>query len=95
MINRVRIGLVVTGGVLLVGALLADPLGLSAAGFSRGQGLIALGALLMLGGAALGNRVADVYKTTAILLLNTLVLLLLIEIGAGFVSRIISDSDSG
>jgi len=93
MANRARTPLLIAGGILLAGALLADPLGISAEGFSRGQILIALVGLLVLVTAALGERVVDVYKTTAILLLNTLVLLLFIEIGAGVISRIISEPE--
>jgi lysophospholipase L1-like esterase len=85
--------MLMAGGVLLAGALLADLLGISGAGFSRGQALIALVGLVLLLIGALGNRVVDAYKTVAILLLNTLVLLLLIEIGAGVVSRIISQAE--
>ena len=82
------------GILLLAVALSADLLGLSAEGFSGGQRLLLFVGLILIAAGILGQRITEVYKTLAILLLNTLVLLICIEIAAGFVSKIISN-DSG
>jgi lysophospholipase L1-like esterase len=74
--------------------MLADPLGLSAPGLSGGQVLVTgFGSLLILFGG-LGRRVVGLYQGAALMLLNTLVFLLLVEVGAGVFSKLISlDSD--
>jgi hypothetical protein len=81
-------------GVLIIGlVLLADPLGLSGRGFSRGQLLVLLVgvSLVILGG--MRERIVKVYQTIAILLLNTIVLLIILEISAGVLSWVISTDE--
>jgi lysophospholipase L1-like esterase len=78
------------GAAILVLSLLADVIGLSAPGFSTGQILASgVGGVLIVVGL-LGKRSVKVYQSVAVMLLNTLVLLLLIEIGAGLFSKAIS-----
>ena len=97
-LNRLRGPLVGLGIGIIVLVLIADPIGLSAKGFSNGQILAGLfGALLIVMGG-LGHRVAGAYQGLALMLLNTIVVLLVIEIGAGVLSYAISrgsDDDPG
>lgn len=77
----------------MVFSMLADSLGLSASGFSHGQGLMLIvGAMGMVVGI-LGRRTLDVYKQTGVILLNTLVLLVILEVLAGGVMWLISRND--
>ena len=88
--QKLRRPVFVLGLLMAALALLADPLGLSSAGLSSGQLLVAGVGLLLMLVAVLGQRVVSAYQGLALLLLNTLVLLVLIEIGAGVISYAIS-----
>ncbi len=85
----IRAALVAIGAAILLAALLLDRLGLGQpGGFGLGQLLLAtLGVLLLLAGA-LGARFTSVYRATAILLLNTLLVLGLVELTAIAVARL-------
>ena len=85
---------ITTGLLLIVVALLVDPLGLSGEGLSGGQRLIILVGLVLAVAGFLGKHLPSAYKTLGILLLNTLVLLVCIEITAGFVSKLISSDEN-
>jgi lysophospholipase L1-like esterase len=78
-----RLSILALGLVAILVALLADRLGLDSSGsFGRGQVLVLTGGVLLLLCGALWKHVPAAYRTTAILFLNTLVLVFLIELGA-------------
>lgn len=79
--RRVRLAIASLGLLLALAAPFAYRLGLSASqGFSPGKAVLAiLGAILLLVGL-LGHRIARAYVGTAILMVNILVLLALVEV---------------
>ena len=83
LLKGLRGALIIGGGLMIILALAADRLGFGSAG-SIGIGqilLIAIGLLAMLVGV-LGSRFAKLYQNTATVLLNTIVLLVLVELVA-------------
>lgn len=81
------------GAALLLVGLFADSLGLSASGESTGPFLMMLagGFILLVG--LLGKNFPAFYKGLGLILLNTLVFILLIEIGFGVIAKLISTED--
>ncbi len=77
-------------GSLAVLVLAADRLHLSAPGFSRGQALLFLLSVIGLVMSLAGRQFGSWYKELAFQLLNTVLLLVLIEIAAGGISKLIS-----
>jgi lysophospholipase L1-like esterase len=78
-----RLSIFALGLVAILVALLADRIGLDSSGsFGRGQVLVLTGGVLLVLCGALWKRVPAVYRTTAVLSLNTLVLFFLFELGA-------------
>lgn len=88
-----RIVVSIVGVALLLGGLFADTLGLSASGTSTGPFLIMLVGGFMLLVGLLGKNFASFYKGLGLILLNTLVFILLIEIGFGVIAKLISAED--
>ncbi len=81
--------LVGVGGLILLAGIFAYPLGLSASpGFSTGKAALMVGGLALIGTGALGRKTLDLYKTTAILLLNTLVMFVVLEMGLALAARL-------
>lgn len=87
--KRWQIAAIVAGGLIFISGLLSYQIGLSASpGFSAGKAaLLAAGLILLLVGA-LGRKTIEAYKAAALILLNTLVLLITIELGLGVVARL-------
>ncbi|MGH7516530.1 MAG: SGNH/GDSL hydrolase family protein [Gemmatimonadales bacterium] len=87
----IRIAAAVVGGSIALLALLGDRLGLGdTGGFGASQALAAvLGAALAAIGWA-GSRTPALYREAALMLLNTIVLLGLFELGAALLLRVIS-----
>lgn len=80
--------LIVVGGAIITAALLADKLGYGSPGsLGSGQVLLLLVGLSVVLAGFLGSRVATLYRATALILLNTLVLLGILELGAIVVFR--------
>jgi lysophospholipase L1-like esterase len=76
-----RKGIAVFGAVLTALALLVDVVGMSGAGISSGQILLGLSGIAILGLALLGRWVVSVYRASAFMLLNTVLLIIGLEIG--------------
>lgn len=75
--------LIVVGCATTIIALLADRLGFGdPGGLGTGQFLLAGAGLFLVLTGLLGKRIAKLYRATAIILLNTLVLLSAVELGA-------------
>ncbi len=90
----IRIAAVVVGGSIVLLALLGDRLGLNdTGGFGAIQALAAvLGSALAAIGWA-GTRTPALYRGAALMLLNTIVLLVLFELGAALLLRVIGPRD--
>ncbi|MDM7993419.1 MAG: SGNH/GDSL hydrolase family protein [Candidatus Fermentibacter sp.] len=79
--SLVRAVAAVSGSLMIAAALAADLIGLSVqGGFSRNQILMMAAGLLLIAASMLGRRFPRVYNAAGVILLNTLVALLLIEI---------------
>ncbi len=87
--KRVRVAVRVMGGSAILMALLGDRVGLGSGGFGGIQALaVALGCgLLALGWA--GSRTPAWYRGIAVMLLNVVVLLTLLELGAALVLKVL------
>jgi hypothetical protein len=80
--------LIIGGVIMIVFALLADRFGFGRpGGIGVGQFLLFLIGVLVLLLGVLGKRFGDFYKGVAIILLNTLIFLAILELGAIVVSR--------
>ncbi len=80
--------LIVVGGVAIVIAFLADWLGLGQPGnFGSGQFLLVAAAIIVLLIGSLGRRFFKLYRGVAVFLLNVLVLLACLELGAIIIAR--------
>ena len=90
--HRLKVLRVITmmvGGAMMVVGLVADQIGLSTPGsFGKGQILAVSAGLFLLLIGLLGQRVATLYRGAAVLMLNVLVLLVCLELGAHFIFRI-------
>jgi hypothetical protein len=83
-----RILLLAFGSIIIVLAFLADRLGFGDAGsFGIGQFLLALVGFSVLLMGLLGRRFVNLYRDTAIIFLNTLILLALVELTAIVIGR--------
>jgi lysophospholipase L1-like esterase len=81
--RRLRLAAAGVGVVLVVTALLADRLGLDhSPTFGTGETLLTVLGLWVLAGAWAGPRLGEAWKGTALVLFNTLVLFVLLELGA-------------
>ncbi len=78
-----RLAAVIVGVLMILAAGLADELGLDhSPTFGTGETLLALAGVVLLLAGLLGSRLPAWYRDTAILLLNTLVLCILVELAA-------------
>ncbi len=85
-----RLGVGLTGVLLVLFALAADQLSPGGSGgFGRGQLLIAMAGAALIAGSLAGRRIVPLYKGLALLLLNTLVVLVVVEIAATAVLRLL------
>ncbi len=83
-----RILLILIGGILSIIGLTADWIGFGRPGsFGSGQWLLLAAGSTVLLISLLGKQCIDLYKGVAILLLNTLVLLVFLELGSVVISR--------
>ncbi|MBZ0308358.1 MAG: SGNH/GDSL hydrolase family protein, partial [Anaerolineae bacterium] len=90
---KLQVVVSIAGAALLLAGLFADSLGLSASGDSTGPLLMMLvGGLILLVGL-LGKKFPAFYRGLGLILLNTLVFILLIEIGFGVIAKVISTED--
>lgn len=81
-------GLMGAGGILAILAIFAHKIGISTHGFGYGQFLLLFfGILLFLAGAS-GRRFSKIYKGIALIIINTMVLFLLVELVSSFVLKI-------
>lgn len=87
-----RISIIAVGFLLVVAAILADLFRLSGPGIGRGQVIIALLGLSFIS-AGLIRRPIQAYKTLAVVILNTIVLLILLELIATVGLRFYSSTD--
>ena len=72
---------VITGIILFVASLLANNLGMSiSGGLSRNQIMILIGGLALITAGILGRKFPSVYKGIALLVLNVIVVLLILDI---------------
>ncbi len=79
-VRLLRIAALAAGALLVATALLADVTGLSGGpGISRNQLLFAVAGAVLLAAGALGRRFASLYRGAALLLLNLIAVLLLLE----------------
>jgi hypothetical protein len=86
---RARIALGASGGMILIAAFAVDWLGLGQRGsFGTGQVVLVLMGLCVALAGLLGKRVRRFYRGTAIVLLNTVLLLAFVELLAITVSRL-------
>jgi hypothetical protein len=86
--SGLRTPIVVMGLVSVVVAIMADRFGLGQPdSFGRGQVLLILGGCLLVAGGLLGKRFVPVYRDTAVILLNTLLLLAALEFAAIVLAR--------
>jgi hypothetical protein len=84
----VRTLLIFAGGAIMASALFADRLGFGQpGGFGIGQLLLGLVGLFVLLSGLLGKKIVDLYRGLAIILLNTLVLVGVLELGAIVIAR--------
>lgn len=90
-LRRLSAGL---GTGLVLFSLLADPLGISAAGFSTGQGLLAVIGVTLLVLGVLGARTVAIYQTLGVLFLNSILLVVMVEILFGGIAWIISRNNT-
>jgi lysophospholipase L1-like esterase len=80
--------LILVGATIVVLAIFADKLGYGDPGrLGVGQLLLALAGLVVALTGLLGKRILELYRGVAILLLNTLVLLAILELGAIVIAR--------
>jgi hypothetical protein len=80
-VSHLRKVIAVFGAVLTAFAFLMDIIGLSGAGISSGQILLGVTGVAMLVLALLGRRIVSVYRASAFILLNTVLLIVGLEIG--------------
>ena len=81
LVRLLRLSAAVIGFLAIASTLIADRIGLSMeGGFSRNQILIMAVGLLLIAAAILGSRFPRVYRSTGVILLNTVVALLVVEI---------------
>jgi hypothetical protein len=82
--------MLLTGGAMITLALIADKLGYGDAGsFGVGQFLLLMAGLMLLLIGVLGKRFVNLYRGVAIIILNTLLLLAFLELGAIIVGKIL------
>lgn len=80
-VRLLRIISIITGVSLIILSLLANSLGLSiSGGFSRNQIFIAGSGLILILAGVIGRKFVSVYKGGALILLNTLVVLFVLEV---------------
>jgi hypothetical protein len=78
-----RIGVMFVGGALIIFGFLANIIGFSTSGgFSNGRFYIVLLGFLLLLAGLLGSRFTKFYKSGALLLLNTVIIFILIELAS-------------
>jgi lysophospholipase L1-like esterase len=84
--NRYRVGSMIAGGILIVFSFLTDKIGFSSPGsFSWGQFLLLLFGFLLLSIGLSGRRFTTYYKGVTLVIVNTIILFLLLELAAWFV----------
>jgi hypothetical protein len=85
-----RVTLVAAGGLMIILAVAADKLGLGSSGsIGTGQILLSVAGFMAALTGALGGKFIKFYRVAAILLLNTIMLLVLVELGAILVGRVL------
>ena len=91
----IRITSGVVGGLLVVAAILGDRFGLGdTGGFGLSQALALFLGCGMVAFAWTGKNFPGLYRGTSLLILNTLVLLILLELGAGVLLRVVNYAGS-
>ncbi len=89
-VKALRVFSLVAGVLLLLAAAFANPLGLSVSGgLSRNQIVIGLFGMGMIAAALLGRKFPGCYRGLALILLNTVLLLLLLDLASLVVVKII------